>query len=395
MSSRRDFMKTGFRSASLIALSPTVPEFLAGTGLAAPSEPDGRILVVVQLDGGNDGINTIVPYRDLGYAKHRKVLRLPVDNLIKVVDGIGLHPSLDEAARLLESGWLSIVPGVSYPNPSKSHFRSTAVWQTARLDPEEHRGPGWIGRVGDLVSSAGAIFLGSEAPPPALCGRRSIPASVDRLTDFMLPTAIDPKPAATASPSKNELTAFVRRSLLDAYMTADRLAELTQSRKSEEPEDGLIGHLMSVARLIKSGARARIYYAQQGSYDTHAQQLNAHSSLLSELGYALKSFFDELTEARLADRVVVLCFSEFGRRVEENSSKGTDHGTAGPVFLVGPSVQPGLIGTYPSLTDLEGGDLRMTVDFRRVYASVLENWLRLPSTAPLGGVFAPLPLFRA
>ena len=159
---------------------------------------------MIQLDGGNDGINTVVPYRDEGYAKHRKVLRLPADKLIKVVDGVGLHPSLDEVAKLLESGWLSIVPGVSYPNPSRSHFRSMAVWQTARLDPEEHPGPGWIGRVGDEVPSAGAIFLGSETPPPALRGRRSIPASVDRLQDFMLPTSIDPRPAVWSS-LKNEL----------------------------------------------------------------------------------------------------------------------------------------------------------------------------------------------
>ncbi len=394
MSSRRDFLKTGFRGASLIALSPTVPRFVAGTALAAPSDPDARVLVVIQLDGGNDGINTVVPYRDEGYAKHRNVLRLPANKLIKVVDGIGLHPSLNEAANLLESGWLSIVPGVGYPNASKSHFRSMAVWQTARLDPEEHQGPGWIGRVGDEVPSAGAIFVGSEEPPAALRGRRSIPASVDRLEDFLLPTAIDPQPAAAASTPTNDLSAFVRRSLLDAYTTADRLAELTRNRKSDEPEEGLIGHLMTIARLIKSGARARIYYAQQGSYDTHAQQLNAHSALLNDLGYSLKSFFDELTAAKLADRVVVLCFSEFGRRVEENASNGTDHGTAGLVFLAGPAVRPGLVGTYPSLTDLECGDLKMTVDFRRVYASVLEKWLRLPSSKPLSGAFAPLPLFR-
>ena len=393
MSSRREFLKTGFRGASLIALSPTVPRFLAGTALAAPAEADARVLVVIQLDGGNDGINTVVPYRDEGYAKHRKVLRLPADKLIKVVDGVGLHPSLDEVAKLLESGWLSIVPGVSYPNPSRSHFRSMAVWQTARLDPEEHPGPGWIGRVGDEVPSAGAIFLGSETPPPALRGRRSMPASVDRLQDFMLPTSIDPRPAVWSS-LKNELSAFVEqpaRRLHDGrpHRRADARSQVgrARGRLDRSSDDG--------REPDQERHRARIYYAQQGSYDTHAQQLNAHARLLTDLGYALKSFFDELTEAKLADRVVVLCFSEFGRRVQENASIGTDHGTAGPVFLAGPSVQPGLVGTYPSLTDLDGGDLKMTVDFRRVYASVLEKWLGLPSSKALNGSFAPLPLFRA
>jgi uncharacterized protein (DUF1501 family) len=151
---------------------------------------------------------------------------------------------------------------------------------------------------------------------------------------------------------------------------------------------------MTVARLIKGGARARIYYAQQGGYDTHVEQLRTHSELLTDLGYALKSFFDELKESGLADRVVVVCFSEFGRRVQENASSGTDHGTAGPVLLAGPAVRPGLIGAYPSLTDLDSGDLKMTVDFRRVYASVLENWLELPSSKVLSGSFPVLPLFR-
>jgi uncharacterized protein (DUF1501 family) len=394
MASRRDFLRTSFRRASLIALSPTVPGFLAGTARAARPEPDGAILVVIQLDGGNDGINTVVPYSDEGYAKHRRVLRLPADKLIKVADGIGLHPNLNDVAKLLESDSMAIVPGVSYPNPSRSHFRSMAVWQTARLDPEEHKGPGWIGRLGDDNPSAGAIFLGSETPPAALRGRRAVSTSIDRLQDFILPASIDPKPIAAASPPENDLSDFVRRSLLDAYTTADRVAELTRSRKSDEPEDGLIGHLMTVARLIKDGARARIYYAQQGGYDTHAEQLRTHAELLTDLGYALKSFFDELTESGLADRVVVVCFSEFGRRVQENASFGTDHGTAGPVLLAGPALRAGLLGAYPSLADLDGGDLKMTVDFRRVYASVLENWLKLPSSKVLGGSFPALPLFR-
>jgi uncharacterized protein (DUF1501 family) len=394
MCSRRDFLSAGFRGASLIALSPSVPAFLAVTAEAAPPEPDARVLVVIQLDGGNDGINTVVPCGDEGYARHRELLRLHADRLIKVAAGIGLHPSLNDVVKLLESGWLAVVPGVGYPNPSRSHFRSMAVWQTARLDPEEHQGPGWIGRIGDEVPSAGAIFLGSETPPAALRGRRSIPASVDRLADFTLPASIDVKPAAASSSPENELSSFVERSLLDAYATADRLAEMTRGRKSGQPEDGLFGHLLTVARLIKSGARARIYYAQHGGYDTHAQQLYPHSALLRDLGYALKAFFEELTEAKLADRVVVLCFSEFGRRVQENASGGTDHGTSGPVLLAGPAVQPGLIGAYPSLTDLEGGDLKMTVDFRRVYAAAVEKWLELPSARALGGSFTPLPLFR-
>jgi uncharacterized protein (DUF1501 family) len=287
------------------------------------------------------------------------------------------------------------VPGVGYPNPSRSHFRSMAVWQTARLDSEEHTGPGWLGRVGDDVPAPGAIFVGSETTSAALRGRLTSPSSVDRLGDLTIPHSIDPKTAAASSTPEGDLSLYARRSLLDAYATADRLAEMSRTRKSDEPEEGLIGHLITIVRLIKSGARARIYYTQQAGYDTHSRQLPAHSRLLNDLGDALKSFFDELTAAKLADRVVVLCFSEFGRRVEENASNGTDHGTAGPVFLAGPAVRPGLVASYPSLTDLEDGDLKMGIDFRQVYASVLERWLGLSSSKPLGGPFAPLPLFRA
>ncbi len=269
-----------------------------------------------------------------------------------------------------------------------------AVWQTARLDPEEHPGPGWLGRLGDDVPAAGAIFVGSETPSVALRGRRTFPSSVDRLGDLTIPRSIDPKPAATSSTPEGELSLFARRSLLDAYATADRLAEMTRTRKSDEPEEGLFGHLITIARLIKSGARARIYYTQQAGYDTHSRQLPAHALLLCDLGDARKSFFDELTAANLADRVVVLCFTEFGRRVEENASNGTDHGTAGLVFLAGPSVRPGIVGSYPSLTELDDGDLRMGIDFRQVYASVLERWLGLSSSKPLGGSFTSLPLFR-
>ncbi|WP_422923039.1 DUF1501 domain-containing protein [Singulisphaera sp. PoT] len=146
MLSRRSFLNATLRGSSLIALAPTVPGFLARTARATTPERDGRVLVVIQLDGGNDGINTVVPFGDEGYAKHRKVLRLPTDQILKINDQVGLHPSMRAASALLESGRLAIVPGVGYPNPNRSHFQSMAIWQSARLDPEEHDGPGWLGR---------------------------------------------------------------------------------------------------------------------------------------------------------------------------------------------------------------------------------------------------------
>jgi uncharacterized protein (DUF1501 family) len=402
MVSRREFL----RGSSLIALAPTIPGFLARTARAAGPESGGRVLVVVQLDGGNDGVNTVVPYRDEGYAKHRKTLRLPVERLITVNDQVGLHPALRDAGKLLDSGRLAIVPGVGYPNPSRSHFESMAVWQSARLDPDEHGGPGWLGRAFD--SSAGSadqrepsLFVGSGPPPAALRGRRAVASALERLDDFALDPALvrsaagEDQPACGSTPGE-DLLAFVRRSTLDAYQAAARLADLTRRRDAGPPypATGLAERLRTIALLMKEGHDARVFYTSQTGYDTHSAQLPSHAALLSELGGALRAFLDDLAAARLDQRVVVLCFSEFGRRVAENDSAGTDHGTAAPVLLAGPGVRAGLAGPYPSLTDLEDGDLKMAVDFRRIYAAILERWLGLPSREAIGGAFEPLPLFR-
>jgi uncharacterized protein (DUF1501 family) len=190
----------------------------------------------------------------------------------------------------------------------------------------------------------------------------------------------------------------VRQSTLDAYASSERMAEVlrTEDRGARYPATGLAGQMRIIARLIKGGGGTRIYYTSQpkNAYDTHTMQMQAHAELLRELSGALKAFLDDLTAAKLAERVLVLCFSEFGRHVAENGSQGTDHGTAGPVFLAGPGVRAGLVGEAPKLLDLEDGDLKSAIDFRRVYAGVLEDWLGLPSQPVLGGGFPRLSLFR-
>jgi uncharacterized protein (DUF1501 family) len=394
MLTRRTFLK----SSSLLALAPTVPIFLAQTARAATPDRDGRALVVIQLDGGNDGINTVVPFADEGYAKHRTALRLPKSRLVKVSDTVGLHPSLAAFGKLLEAGQLAVVQGVGYPNPNRSHFESMAIWHTARFDPEEHAGLGWLGRGLDgAAKPAAALLVGSGPPPVALRGRRAVASAIERVEDFTLAAGADPRQALGPDAPADDLTAFVRRSMLDAYATADRLAATLNARESSGsyPQTGLGSRLQLIARLMKVGVGARVYYTTQGSYDTHSAQLNTHANLLFELSGAVKAFLDDLTAAGLAERVTVLAFSEFGRRVRENGSAGTDHGTAGPVFLAGPGVVPGLVGRTPSLLDLQDGDLKMSLDFRRVYATVLETWLGLPSPAALGGAFERLPLFRS
>jgi uncharacterized protein (DUF1501 family) len=398
---RRGLLARGLRDSSLIALAPSLPGFLAQTARATVPETEGRILVVVQLDGGNDGINTVVPFKDDGYARHRKAIRLSAKRLIGINGDVGLHPALRDAGRLLDSGRLAIVPGVGYPNPSRSHFRSMATWQSARLDERDHNGLGWVGRGLDARpltrdGAPAAMLIGNESPPPALRGRRSLSAALDRLDEYALNDRETGARSIGASTAGDDLTRFLRRSLLDAYATAERLEAIAGGRAGQAsyPESELARRLGLAARLIKAGLGTRVYYLAQGGYDTHGHQLSRHAPLLEELATSLRAFLDDLAAARLADRVLVLVFSEFGRRVAENGSLGTDHGTAGPVLLAGPRVRPGLHGTYPSLDELDDGDLKMTVDFRRVYATVLENWLGLASKEALGGVFQPLPLLQ-
>ncbi|HEV3255967.1 MAG TPA: DUF1501 domain-containing protein, partial [Gemmataceae bacterium] len=379
MLSRRDFLK----HSSMLALAPTIPGFLARTARAAAPQRHGRVLVVLELNGGNDGINTVVPFADEGYAKHRKTLRLAKDRLVKVNDHVGLHPSLQNFGKLLEAGQLVIAQGVSYPNPSRSHFQGMATWHTARLAPEEHKGPGWLGRGLDAASKgASALLVGSGPPPVAIRGRRSVASAIERVEDFSLAAGADPRKALAREEPADDLAAFVQRSMLDAYATADRLQQVAAGTDDGRyPQSSLATRLQLIARLLKVGLDTRVFYTLQPGYDTHSAQLFTHSDLLFQLSGALKAFLDDLAEAKLADRVVVLLFSEFGRTVSENGSGGTDHGTAAPVFLAGPGVQGGLVGATPSLLDLDPkhGDLRRSLDFRQVYATVLEGWLGLPA----------------
>jgi uncharacterized protein (DUF1501 family) len=410
MLSRRSFLKSNLSAASLVAIAPAVPAFLARSLRAATQPHDGRILVVIELNGGNDGINTVVPFADEGYARHRKVLRLPADRLHRLSAEVGLHPSMRAAADLVEDGRLAIVQGVGYPNPNRSHFRSMAIWQSARFDEDEHDTCGWLGRALDAAPSPAArpagpagpaaMSVGTGDPPLAIRGRRAVHATIERFEDVQLQGLVGadaPDAAARITTGADDLAAFVRRRTLDAYATADRLAAVSGREESGQryPATGLGRRLQLVARLVKAELGPRVFYTIQPGYDTHAAQLNEHSRLLAEFSGALQAFLDDLTAARLADRVTVFAFSEFGRRAAENGSQGTDHGTAGPVFVAGPTVRSGLIGETPRLEDLADGDLRMSIDFRSVYASIVSQWLRLPADPVVDLASEPVPMFRS
>ncbi|HEY2837997.1 MAG TPA: DUF1501 domain-containing protein [Pirellulales bacterium] len=406
MLSRRKFL----RSSALFSLAPLLPSILARTARAAGAAPDARALVVIQLDGGNDGLNTVVPYADDGYAKARVKLRLEVNKLHKLDDHAALHPSMRAAKELFDDGRLAIVHGVGYPNPNRSHFESMKIWHTARALDAQGDGNGWLGRTLDRMPAdvkqkpATAIFVGQQDPPVALWGRKSETIALSDEDDLKLQLAIPPPRAGSEKTAEaGSLDQFVAREVLSAYSAAqdfgERRARAAGARAAgagaeKYPDTQLATQLKLISQLLQGDSQARVYYAIQSGYDTHSSQLYPHGQLLRELAEGMKAFLNDLKRAGLDDRVVVLAFSEFGRRVAENDSQGTDHGTAGPVFVAGQPVKAGLIGAAPNLADLQDGDLKTQHDFRQVYATLLDDWLGVSSGEVLGAKFERLQILR-
>jgi uncharacterized protein (DUF1501 family) len=369
MLNRRAFL----RSSPLLTLSATVPLFAARSVSSAAPTPDSRVLVVVELDGGNDAHNTVVPFADADYARLRPRLKQEPKTLVKLNDSVGLHSALKPLAKLLEAGRLAAIPGVGYPNPNRSHFESMSVWHTASFDAEDRKGYGWLGRAFD--PSAGQLYSIGGDVPTALRGRRSTAVAFNRADDLLLSdrTAIP----RTEGTGKDDLLDFVRRQAVDTLATADKLALLKEGSRSGYPATPFGERLRLVSRLVQADLGARVYYTQQSGYDTHARQEFAHANLLGDFARSVAAFFADLKEAKLDDRVTLVSFSEFGRTIQENDSGGTDHGTAGAMFVAGPTVQGHLLGTMPSLTELEKGEPKMTTDFRGVYRALLRGWLGL------------------
>jgi uncharacterized protein (DUF1501 family) len=405
---RRSFLKNTLGGSTLLSMGLSAPAFLARGAHAAQGASGENTLVVVQLSGGNDGLNTVIPYADEAYEKNRIVLRIAKEQVLKIDSQAGLHPQMTGFRKLVEAGRLAIAQGIGYPNPDRSHFRSMDIWHTARPEVEDKR-EGWLGRCLDCSAHAAggdvpALHLGAGPSPLALASLKTAVPSIESLEGFRLradggalPLSSLSKLAEAARPDAPQLLEFMRHSALNAYASSQEVQEVLQQEKeaSPYPAFALAQKLKQIAQLIDAGLNTRIYYVCHDGFDTHANQLGGHASLLGELSAAVSAFVDDLALRGQLDRVLVLCFSEFGRRVRENASQGTDHGTAAPVFLAGGRVQPGIFGAQPSLTDLDGeGDLKFHTDFRRLYATLLESWLHCSSEAVLGEKFEPLSVLR-
>jgi len=431
---RRQFLRTSVLGG---ALASTVPLFLEKTFLTLdsmaaaspgqyPTGKDATILVVLQLAGGNDGINTLVPFADDAYYKARPRIALPAGQVLRINDYAALHPSLSGMRTLYGDGHLGMVQGVGYPNPNRSHFRSTEIWQTAS-DADRNVSEGWLGRYFDNSCKGddpcAGVAIAAQTPQAFASSRpQGIAFSRPEQFRYMSESAVDPGTADAFFREMNKPTEqmdsvsgensgesigmisghadndgktieFLQRTALGAQMSSDRILAITRKTKSpvNYPASELGNSMNLVARLIAGGLPTRVYYVSQGGYDTHANQLPAHDFRMKDLDASTSSFVADLKAQGNFDRVLMISFSEFGRRVAENASAGTDHGAAAPLFLVGGKVKPGLYGAYPSLTDLHDGDLKFNTDFRSVYATALENWLGAPSERVLGRKFPLLP----
>ncbi len=419
---RREFLSAGLKGAGMLAASAFVPAFVARTAAAAGTGRDAGILVVLQLAGGNDGLNTVVPFGNDIYVKSRPNLRLRGQDTLKLDESLGLNPAMEKFKSEYDAGRMAVVQNVGYPNPNRSHFRSTEIWHTGSDDTGPRQIDGWLGRYfdaqcrgsdprklpGEIGMSVGKVM------PQAFRNRSNVGLAVSDPKTFQWNPSGETatlanvqekiferlnKPGAGSrmesaaggiSGNEPETIDFLRHTAMNAVVAGDSIRSILRHERNrgKYPDTELASQLQMVARLVAGDFPTRVYYVSQGGYDTHADQLGNHARLLGDFSESVGAFLDDLRKQKISDRVTVMAFSEFGRRVAENGSKGTDHGAAAPMFLFGDAVKGGLHGAPPDLADLVDGDVRHKIDFREVYASLLDGWLDTPSEQILGRRFS-------
>jgi uncharacterized protein (DUF1501 family) len=407
-STRRRFLQ---QTITAVAASSLVPWSGAGEPRPRRRERGERVLVVLELEGGNDGLNTVIPLRRDGYVRARPTLAAVASAAHPIGGDFGLHPQLAGCAQRLHDGRLAVLHGVGYAHPDRSHFRSMDIWHTGLVPggaPQEERGPGieidrrtatgWLGR---LASAAGddplwAVHVGAAPVPLALAvrGRQGLTVDEEGLAP-RAPRAAAWSAALAAQSAARPDDGEELRSTRDAARAAlDLEARLTEAAAFEPraawPDSGLARELRAVAALVSSGFPARIYTLRLSGFDTHTSQLQRHRALLETLDRAICAFDEELRARGRGGDAVTLVFSEFGRRVAENGARGTDHGAAGPVLLLGGGVRGGHHGIPPDLDRLEDGDLVHSTDFRSLYGAVERHWFgqRTSWARPVAGLFA-------
>lgn len=408
--SRREFLNTAGKGLGFVAFAAAAPKFLTGSVLAGIPGPgrDAPVLVIIQLAGGNDGLNTLVPFEDDNYHRLRPTLGLKKQSgIIPIAPNLAFHPSCGPLAELWKNGALSVVRNVGYPNPNRSHFRSTEIWETA-TDANINGYTGWIGRYFDAACDG----RGESADPTGFHATGMLPQtffSERPHNTFGLEGegrgqkgARNGKPTTAFADSGEILealnncdhheqhgddnAAYMQHAIMDTLITENRVHTLLAKDRAETAYPGtqLGRSLKNIAALIAGNLETRVYYATLGGFDTHANQLNNHARLLKDLSEAMASFQKDLTRRKIADRVTTMTFSEFGRRPSENGTAGTDHGTAAPLFIMGSAIRNPLVGTAPTLDLERNRDITHSTDFRQVYSTLLRRCLKADPAKILG-----------
>lgn len=400
---RNGFLLGAISGLAVVANTETIfSKALAQSALPGLPAAADRVLVVINFQGGNDGLNTVVPYGMPQYYQYRPSLGVPQSNVLRIDDTIGLNPVLAPFKKLYDAGNVAIVNGVGYPDPDHSHFRSTEIWQTAQ--PKGYESTGWIGRYLDEAALPksnlfNAVAISNVLPELMISKTTDVPA-VDALRGYGLASdrrsgdkeAFHEFVRDTTVPFRSPFLAQVAEIEDHAQRGAEELPKLVAGYKSEAtyPSTPLGRSLALAAQIVGSRLGTKVLYVQHGSFDTHVTQKQTQERLLGDFANAISAFYQDLAAHGNDKRVLTMTFSEFGRRVAENASRGTDHGEAAPVFLIGGGVKGGLYGQHPDLGRLNNGNLAFTTDFRNVYATVLERWLGKPSAQIVGAGFTPL-----
>jgi uncharacterized protein (DUF1501 family) len=409
---RRDFLLKG--TALFAALSVGGPLLFAdklrgaedgnGPSSTVKAPPDSPVLVVVQLSGGNDGINTVVPYGQGIYYDARPTLAIAQKDVLALNSAVGFHPSLSGLSKLYRAGKVAVLQGIGYPKPDHSHFRSMEIWQTA--EPERVISSGWLGRYLETslkqdTNPLKALQIGSSLTKAFQSDKEAAPLlqSLDSFgflnPHFKLQGPDRMRLAKALNDMYNPVQQFTQvrvtasrgQTAFEAASAIQSLSAAAPAPKAEYPSTGFGKDLQLVARLLSGGAGTRVFYTQLGGFDDHSNEKVQHAKVLKDLDGSISAFYEDLAAQGLQDRVVTVVFSEFGRRVAENGSGGTDHGTAAPMLVVGGRVKGGLYGEYPSLSNLDNGDLKYQVDFRSVYSTLIEDWLKGDAKSVLGSTY--------
>lgn len=366
---------------------------------------DDRVLVVVNFQGGNDGLNAVVPFGMPAYYKYRPSLAIAQNDVLRLNDTLGFNPELKPLKAMYDKGQVAVINGAGYPKPDFSHFRSTEIWQTAA--PEKYVSTGWLGRYLDSAELSpdnlfNAVAI-SDVLPEVLVANTIDVAAIAQLNGYGLTS--DRKGGVGHDefhsmvqdanvPFRSPYLAQVAAIEDHAQRGAQELPQLIAGYKSAAtyPQTPFGRSLALAAQIIGTKLGTRVLFVQLGSFDTHTQQKATQDRLLADFANGMSAFYTDLAAHNNDGRVLTMTFSEFGRRVAENGSRGTDHGTAAPVFVLGGGVKGGIYGEHPALDALDNGNLRFTTDFRSIYATVLEKWFKRPSSAIVGAGFNQLPL---